>query len=44
MIVPLTYKDVEVESEVVELSDLEISLIRKLVNESHNKRHGLMNL
>lgn len=42
LIVPLTYKDVEVESEVVELSDLDISLIRKLVNESHNKRYGLM--
>ena len=42
MIVPLIYKDVEVESEEVELCDEEIALIRKLVSQSSSKRHGLM--
>jgi hypothetical protein len=42
LIVPLTYKDVEVESEEVELCDQEIALIRKLVCQSPSKRHGLM--
>jgi hypothetical protein len=42
LIVPLTYKDVEVESEEVELSDLEITLIRQLVGQSPSKRYGLM--
>ena len=42
LLVPLTYKDVEVESEEVELSDQEIALIRKLVSQSPSKKHGLM--
>ena len=42
LIVPLTYKDVEVESEEVELCDQEIALIRELVKKSRSKRHGLM--
>lgn len=42
LMVPLTYKDVEVESEEVELSDQEITLVRKLVSQSPSKRHGLM--
>lgn len=44
LIVPLTYKDVEVESEEVELNDQEILLIKYLVNQSTNKRYGLMPL
>lgn len=42
LIVPLTYKDVEVESEEVELNDQEIALIKHLVNQCPNKRYGLM--
>ena len=42
LIVPLTYKDVEVESEEVELSDQEIILIKQLVSQSTSKRYGLM--
>lgn len=42
LIVPLTYKDVEVESEEVELRDQEIALIRQLVKNIRSKRHGLM--
>lgn len=42
IIVPLTYKDVEVESEEVELNDREIVLIKHLVNQSPSKRYGLM--
>ena len=42
LIVPLIYKDVEVESEEVELCDEEIALIRKLVSQCSSKRHGLM--
>lgn len=42
LIVPLTYKDVEVESEEVGLSDQEIALIKQLVKQSPSKRHGLM--
>lgn len=42
LIVPLTYKDVEVESEEVELSNQEITLIRQLVSQSPSKRYGLM--
>ncbi len=42
IIVPLTYKDVEIESEEVELSDQEIVLIKHLVNQSRSKRYGLM--
>lgn len=42
LIVPLTYKDVEVESEEVELNDREIVLIKHLVNQSPSKRYGLM--
>lgn len=44
LIVPLTYKDVEVESEEVELNDQEILLIKHLVNQSPSKRYGLMPL
>lgn len=39
---PLTYKDVEVESEEMELCDQEIALIRELVKQSPSKRYGLM--
>lgn len=42
LIVPLTYKDVKVDSEEVDLSDQEIVLIRELVKKSRSKRHGLM--
>ena len=42
LIVPLTYKDVEVESEEVELSDQEITLIRRLVSQSPSNKNGLM--
>ena len=42
MIVPLTYKDVEVESEEVDLSEQEISIIKRLVGNSSNLRYGLM--
>ena len=42
LIVPLTYEDVEVESEEVELSDQEIILIKQLVSQSTSKRYGLM--
>jgi len=42
LIVSLTYKDVEVESEEVDLSDQEIALIKQLVKQSPSKRHGLM--
>lgn len=42
LLVPLTYKDVEVESEEVELCDHEIALIRQLVSQSPSKRFGLM--
>ena len=42
LIVPLTYKDIEVESEEVELNDQEIGLIKHLVNQSPSKRYGLM--
>ena len=42
LIVPLTYKDVEVDSEEVELCDQEIALIGELVKKSRSKRHGLM--
>ncbi len=42
LLVPLTYKDVEVESEEVELGDQEISLIRELVKQNPSKWHGLM--
>lgn len=42
LIVPLTYKDIELESEEVELNDQEIVLIKHLVNQCPNKRYGLM--
>lgn len=42
LIVPLTYKDVEVESEEVELNNQEMVLIKHLVNQSSSKRYGLM--
>lgn len=42
LIVPLTYKDIELESEEVELNDQEIALIKHLVNQCPNKRYGLM--
>ena len=42
LIVPLTYKDVEVESEEVDLSDQEIAQIKQLVKQSPSERHGLM--
>lgn len=40
--VPLTYKDCIIDSEEVELSEQELSLIKKLVGKSRNKRYGLM--
>lgn len=42
LIVPLTYKDVEGESEEVDLNNQEIALIKQLVKQSPSKRHGLM--
>ncbi len=42
LIVPLTYKDVEVESEEVDLNNQEIALIKQLVKLRPSKRHGLM--
>ena len=42
LIVPLTYKDVEVESEEVDLNNQEIALIKQLVKQCPSKRHGLM--
>ena len=42
LIVPLTYKDIELESEEVELNDQEMVLIKHLVNQCPNKRCGLM--
>lgn len=42
LIVPLTYNDVEVESEEVDLNNQEIALIKQLVKQSPSKRHGLM--
>jgi hypothetical protein len=42
LFVPLTYKDVVVESEEVELDDDEVTFIRTLVKQSPSKRHGLM--
>ena len=38
LIVPLTYKDVEVESEEVDLNNQEIALIKQLVKQSPSKR------
>ncbi len=40
--IPLTYKDVVVDSEEMELSDREIALIKILVGKSQSKRYGLM--
>ena len=42
--VPLTYKDVVIESNEVELSEQEVALIKSLVSNSRNKRYGLMPL
>mgnify|MGYP007070292816 CR=1 FL=1 len=42
LIVPLTYRDVVIDSEEVELTEQEVSLIKKLVGKSRNKRYGLM--
>ena len=42
LIVSLTYKDVEVESEEVDLNNQEIARIKQLVKQSPSKRHGLM--
>ena len=42
LIVPLTYRDVVIDSEEVELSEQEIALIKKLVKGSRSLRHGLM--
>lgn len=44
LFVPLTYKDVEIESEEVELNNKEITLIKCLVNQSPNKECGLMSI
>lgn len=44
LIVPLTYKDVVVESDEVELAEQEILQIRMLVSNSPSKKHGLMPL
>jgi len=42
LIVPLTYRDVVIDSEEVELSEQEIALIKKLVKGSRSLRCGLM--
>lgn len=42
LIVPLTYKDIELESEEVELNDQEIALIKHLANQCPCIRYGLM--
>lgn len=42
LIVPLTYRDVVIDSEEVELSEQEIALIKKLVKGSRSLRRGLM--
>ena len=42
IILPLTYKDVVIDSKEVELNDQEIGLIKHLVNQSPSKRYGLM--
>lgn len=42
LIVPLTYRDVVIESEEVDLSEQEIALIKKLVKGSRSLRRGLM--
>lgn len=42
LIVPLTYKDIELESEEVELNNQDLVLIKHLVNQCPNKRYGLM--
>ena len=42
IILPLTYKDVVIDSKEVELNDQEIGLIKYLVNQSPSKRYGLM--
>ena len=44
LIVPLTYKYVEVESEEVDLNNQEIALIKQLVKQSPSKRRGLMTI
>ena len=42
LIVPITYRDVVIVSEEVDLSEQEIALIKKLVKESRSLRRGLM--
>ena len=42
IMVPLTYEDSIIDSEEVELSEQELSLIKRLVGKSRNKRYGLM--
>lgn len=42
LIVPLTYRDVVIDSEEVELSEQEIALIKKLVKGSRSLQRGLM--
>ena len=44
LLVPLTYKDVMIDSDKVELDEQEVALIKRLVSNSRNKRHGLMPL
>ena len=42
LMVPLTYKDVVIESDEVELTDQDVIQIKRLVTESRCKRYGLM--
>lgn len=44
LLVPLTYKDVMIDSDKVELDEQEVALIKRLVSNSRNKRYGLMPL
>jgi hypothetical protein len=44
LFVPLTYKDVVVENEEVELDDDEVTFIRTLVRNCRNKQYGLMRI
>ena len=42
LLASLTYKDVVIDSDEVELNEQEVALIKRLVNSSRNKRYGLM--
>lgn len=42
LMVPLTYKDVVIDSDEVELNEQEVALIKRLVSNSRGNRYGLM--